>query len=214
MITWIRFRLLVALSFADSPPAGVPETQTPAHIARAIADALEHHEIPYAIGGALALGFYAPPRATLDVDINAFIPLETGLGALLTALGQAGFIPHGSSEEIRAAANQDGQFRGEIEGIRVDVFVPVIPYYGELEISRRQITLLGRPIWILGPEDLAVLKLMFFRRKDLADVEAILRDQGSALDRSYIRRRLVEFVGQDDERVATLADIERDVNSV
>jgi hypothetical protein len=41
-------------------------TRTAAEIARAVADELERDGLPYAIGGALALGFYAPPRATVD----------------------------------------------------------------------------------------------------------------------------------------------------
>ena len=68
-------------------------------------------------------------------------------------------------------------------------------------------------MWVLGPEDLVVLKMLFFRRKDLADVEAILRDQRDTLERSYVRGKLHELVGQEDERVAAFAAIERDVDS-
>ena len=39
---------------------------------------LEDNDIEYAIGGALALGYYATPRATVDVDINIFVPPRTG----------------------------------------------------------------------------------------------------------------------------------------
>lgn len=64
----------------------MPEAFTAADVARALADALERHNISYAIGGALALGFYAPPRATLDVDVNAFVPLDDGFETLTVAL--------------------------------------------------------------------------------------------------------------------------------
>lgn len=190
----------------------MPESPTAVDVTLAVAAAFEIHGISYAIGGALALGFYAPPRATVDVDVNAFVPPEEGLDALLAALDEIGFQPDTSTEAIRVAAAESGQFRGRIRDIRVDVFVPAIPYYGELEARRRRVVLMERPIWIIGPEDLAVLKLMFFRRKDLADVEAILRDQGAALDRAYIRQRLVEFVGDRDERLTAFADIEHDVD--
>lgn len=188
------------------------ETPTAVDVALAVADALDRHGIPYAIGGALALGFYAPPRATVDVDVNAFVAVEPGIDDVMEALGEAGFSAEGSIQTIRETAAESGQFRGWMHGVRVDVFVPAIPYYRELEATRRQVALLGRTIWILGPEDLAVLKLMFFRRKDLADVEALLRNQ-PALDRAYVRRRLVEFVGESDERLAALDAIERDVGS-
>lgn len=88
-----------------------------------------------------------------------------------------------------------------MEGIRVDVFVSTVPFYKELKRRVRNAVLLGRPMKILGAEDLVVLKLMFFRRKDLADAEAVLRDQGNALDRRKVRNRLVKLVGEADERV-------------
>ncbi len=56
-----------------------------------------------------------------------------------------------------------------------------------------------------------VLKMVFFRRKDLADVEAVLWDQ-SDLDRDFVRRTLTDLVGGEDERLRVLAEIERDVD--
>ena len=37
-----------------------------------IAQALEAAGVPYALGGALALGAHGVPRGTLDVDVNVF----------------------------------------------------------------------------------------------------------------------------------------------
>jgi len=189
------------------------ELPTAVDIARAVADAFEHHGLPYAIGGALALGFYAVPRATVDVDVNVFVPPRTELSRALTALADAGFIAHDDEATLRASALAEGQFRGSVRSLQVDVFVPAIPYYEEIANRRRQVTLLHRPLWILGPEDLVVLKLMFFRRKDLADVEAVLRDQGPSFDRGFVRRKLAELVGDEDERIAAFAEIERDVDT-
>ncbi|MGH7924612.1 MAG: hypothetical protein ACREQH_08490 [Candidatus Binatus sp.] len=83
----------------------------------------------------------------------------------------------------------------------MDVFVSTVPFYKELKRRRRNAVLLGRALKILAAEDLMVLKLMFFRRKDLADAEAVLRDQGPALNRREVRERLVNLVGEGDERV-------------
>lgn len=184
---------------------------TAAEVARAVADVLDRHGLPYAIGGAIALGFYAPPRATVDVDVNVFVSPEEELDDLLAVLGDAGFVPDGDLDRLRRSAVEEGQFRGAIRGLRVDVFVPAIPFYGLMQERRREVVLLGRPLWILAPEDLAVLKLMFFRRKDLADVEAIFRDQGASVDRDRVRRALIELVGEEDPRLEALKDIERDV---
>lgn len=38
----------------------------------ALDDALKRLTIPYAFGGAIALGYYVEPRATSDFDVNVF----------------------------------------------------------------------------------------------------------------------------------------------
>lgn len=189
------------------------ERASAAEVARAVADLLEKNGFSYAIGGAIALGFYAPPRGTVDVDVNVFVSLDDELDRLVETLERSGFTSTDSPARLRSAAVSDGQFRGTISGLRLDVFIPAVPFYAALEVLRRSVTLLGAPIWILGPEDLVVLKLMFFRRKDLADVEAVLRDQGASFDRDYVRGTLTELVGRDDERLSALDSIERDVDT-
>ena len=54
----------------------------------------------------------------------------------------------------------------------------------------------------LSPEALAVFKMLFFRAKDLVDVEKLVVVQGDGLDRGYVRRWLVDMMGEGDERVA------------
>lgn len=182
-------------------------------VARRLADALEREGVSYAIGGAIALGYFAAPRATIDVDINVFLPPARALRRTLDVLAQAGFASDADEETLRGQALQDGQFRGSIDGMRVDVFVPAIPFYAQLESRRRRIQLLGRPAWVLGPEDLAILKMMFFRRKDLADVEALARDLGPDLDVTFVRRTLIDLVGAEDERVVSFEQIVDDVEA-
>lgn len=182
---------------------------TAPEVARALADVLEREALPYAIGGALALGFYALPRAA-DVDLNVFLP-PAAIDQVLRALRLGGVRVDDEAQARRQAADE-GQFRGYVGNMRIDVFVPAFAYYASLSERRRQVSLLSRPAWILGAEDLVVLKMMFFRRKDLADVEAILREQ-PGLDRPYVRQTLIELVGADDPRMVTLASIEHDVDA-
>jgi len=191
----------------------MPEDKSAAEVARDLADALDRGGISYAIGGAIALGFYAVPRATVDVDVNVFASPGPDLDRVLGSLRDSGFEAESTPDAVARQASEEGQFRGALAGLRVDIFVPTIPFYAELEAHKREVVFLGRPLWIIAPEDLVVLKMMFFRRKDLADVEAILRDQGAAVDREYVRRKLVELAGDDDERVRAWADLVRDVAS-
>ena len=62
-------------------------------------------------------------------------------------------------------------------------------------------------------ETLAVFKMMFFRRKDLADVEQIMRAQGKQLDRGWIRARLEESYGARDPRLAQWDELAWEVHS-
>jgi hypothetical protein len=188
-------------------------SRTAAEVARDLADALQRNKIPYAVGGAIALGFYAPPRATVDVDVNVFVLPGRGFTRALRVLSEAGFTPDSKPDALVRQAREEGQFRGRVCGIRVDVFVPTVRFYADLKSRRREVVLLGRPLKILAAEDLLVLKLMFFRRKDLADAEAVLRDQGSALDRKVVRRRLVKLAGKNDERIRAWDDLIRDVGT-
>ena len=46
---------------------------TPPELAVEVSGFLRAAGIAHAVGGALALGFYAEPRETLDVDLNGFV---------------------------------------------------------------------------------------------------------------------------------------------
>jgi hypothetical protein len=37
-------------------------------------------DVPHAFGGALALAYYAEPRATVDIDLNVFVPVADAPG--------------------------------------------------------------------------------------------------------------------------------------
>src|SRR3712207_2916901 len=50
------------------------EVPSAADLARDIAGVLETDQMPYAIGGAVALGFYTAPRGTRDLDVNVLVP--------------------------------------------------------------------------------------------------------------------------------------------
>ncbi|HEX6239585.1 MAG TPA: hypothetical protein VFZ61_01780, partial [Polyangiales bacterium] len=53
----------------------------------------------------------------------------------------------------------------------------------------------------LSPEALCVFKLLFFRPKDLVDLERLIEVQAGALDTGYVRAELAKLMGEHDERV-------------
>lgn len=173
----------------------------PIELARQVADALEAASIPYAIGGALALGYWTTPRGTADVDLNVFVGADEVelVDRALDALGSIGVVL--DHEVAKKEIAEGGVVRGWVGRTAVDAFFDSIPLHREA--ARRAVIrpLAGRPARILAAEDLSVLKMLFFRGKDVVDVERLLVSCGDRLDRGNIRRWLVECVGEGDVRV-------------
>ena len=87
-------------------------------------------------------------------------------------------------------------------GLNVDVFLPLIPFYEVARQRRVRVELGGQAVWVWDAETLVVFKMMFFRRKDLADVEQVLTVQGAGFDRSWVREQLMSMYGTRDPRLA------------
>lgn len=62
-------------------------------------------------------------------------------------------------------------------------------------------------------ESLTVFKMMFFREKDLVDIKQILRTQGEAFDRGWVREQLEETFGRRDPRVARWNEIVQEIKA-
>lgn len=169
-----------------------------ADAAQQIADALECEGLSYAIGGALALAIAGVPRGTADVDVNVFVS-EDRVGEVIAVLQRLGVdVDAGAAA---AQAQRDGMFVGAWDGMRIDVFLPSIPFAREAERTRVRITDdAGWSGWFLSAEAITVFKLLFFRGKDVVDLERLVavRDE---LDRAYVRRWIVDMMGEDDDRV-------------
>lgn len=165
-----------------------------------VAAALERHGISYALGGALAYGQYGIPRATNDVDVNVFLTSEH-VDRLFAALRDLGI-------EVDAAAarreiDREGTLVVRFGDYRLDVFLPCVDFSWEAERTRVRRTIEDRDVWFLSAEALCVFKLLFFRPKDIVDLERLIAVQGSGVDAAYVRDALVAMVGADDPRVGT-----------
>ena len=167
-------------------------------VAARLAIALDAAGIRYAIGGAIALGIWAEPRGTYDVDINLFID-HTGLDSALDVLAAAG-VAVDRAVAHRADAQGD-VIVGRYAGMRIDLFTPSIPFAWEAARTVRRLAGPNSSVNYLAPEAMAVFKLLFFRAKDLVDLEKLVVVQGADLDAAYVRRWLVEMMGDSDERV-------------
>lgn len=167
--------------------------------ARQIAAMLDVRQQPYAFGGAIALGYWAIPRGTVDVDLTLFLPHDQPSECLQVLRDlECEF----SESETIGSLSEHGFCRVVRHGVRVDVFLPLIDFYEQARQRRKRVDLDGQPIFVWDAETLCVFKMMFFRRKDLADVEQLLRTQGPQLDREWVRQRLTELYGVRDPRLS------------
>lgn len=175
-----------------------------ADAAQLLASALEAAGIPYAIGGALALAIAGVPRGTADVDINVFVG-EQRLDEVIGTLVAQGVEVN--RPDATARAHRDGMFIGRWDGMRIDVFLPSIPFAREAATTRIQIVDdTGWSGWFLSAEAICVFKLLFFRGKDLVDLERLVAVRPE-LDVAYVRRWIVDMMGEDDARTRRWEEI-------
>jgi hypothetical protein len=167
----------------------------------AIHHALDAARIPHAIGGALALAYYAEPRATIDVDVNVFVPTERWPDI------RDALAPLGVDADLDLAdLERDGQARLWWDRNPVDLFFSYDPFHDEMKNRARRVPFGEETIPILSPEHLAVCKAMFDRTKDWLDIEQILVAT-SPLDLDEIESWLERMVGDSDPRLAKLDEI-------
>jgi hypothetical protein len=168
----------------------------------AIHRALEEAKVPHAIGGALALAYYAEPRATIDVDINVFVHTDQW-PAIRDALA-----PLGVDVEVdEKVLNRDGQVRLWWDRNPVDLFFSYDPFHDEMRSGARKVPFNGTTIPILAPEHLAVCKAMFDRPKDWLDIEQMLVAT-SPFNLEEVKDWVERMVGQENPRMGRLREIE------
>jgi hypothetical protein len=162
---------------------------------------LESSKIPHAIGGALALAYYAEPRATVDVDVNVFVSTDRW-PEIRAALGAIGVDVNVDA----VALDRDGQVRLWWGRNAVDLFFSYDEFHEEMPKKSRKVPFGDTTLQILSPEHLAVCKAMFDRVKDWLDIEQILVAT-DPVDLEEIEAQLTRMVGRSDPRIAKLKEI-------
>jgi hypothetical protein len=168
----------------------------------AIHEALDEAKVPHAIGGAIALAYYAEPRATIDVDVNVFTGAERW-PAVIEALASIGVSADGLDE---AALERDGQCRLWWDDNAVDLFFAYDEIHRQMRKEARRVPFASTTIPILAPEHLAVCKAIFDRRKDWLDIEQMLIAV-EELDLKEIEGWLERMVGRSDPRTQRLTEL-------
>jgi len=176
-----------------------PNPLSVAEVAAQLAERLEGIGCDYAIGGAIALACWAEPRGTVDVDVSFYLPIKE-LGKSLAVLHAIG--AEFSETNVRESLAEHGFCGVKFLERRLDVFLPIAAIYEAARPRRKKMSVGNRQVMVWDAETLCVFKMMFFRRKDMADVEAILHAQTENFDFSWVEQQLIEMYGNRDPRVS------------
>jgi hypothetical protein len=160
----------------------------------ALHEQLARAEIPHAFGGALALAYYAEPRATIDVDLNLFVS-PTSYPEIERELTDIG-VGDGVKPEI---VERDGHCRLHWGNTPIDLFFAYDAFHEAMRRAVRSEPFGETRIPILSPEHLLVCKTIFNRPKDWLDVEQMIVCV-EELEILEIRTWLDRIVGADDPR--------------
>ena len=175
------------------------EPRTLAEKIRYLVGRLDAADIPYLIGGALALAYHvAEPRATQDIDIQVYPPAD--LDHLLAALPDDVAV----SETDRRGLERDLQIRLWWDRTPLDLFLPADPFHEVMRQRADRVPFPGltNPLSIVSATDLTVLKALFDRPKDWVDIADMVAF--GSVDVADAARWLREF-GQDDRARRLLA---------
>lgn len=158
--------------------------------------ALEAAGIDYLIGGAVATWAWGEPRATLDLDLVANIPLEA-VGKLSKELKKRDMLVPAEiilDNILETRADLPISIIHMYSGYRADLYP--LREGDELRASafeRRQKIDLGAPlgeVYLHSPEDLIIYKLWYYslnqQTKHIRDITSIVMTLGEELDFSYI----------------------------
>jgi len=156
--------------------------------------ALDNLGIAYALGGSLASSIYGFTRLTADADITVE-PFPGKEEQFANRFGPAYYV---SVDAIREAIRDRSSFNiiNTYVGFKVDVFVKKDRPFEE-SLMRRRVAfnshdLPDRPIQLVSPEDILLLKLEWYRKggevseRQWSDVLGVLRTQAGSLDNAYL----------------------------
>jgi hypothetical protein len=180
----------------DTPPPNLPRSLLVA--VKKLTEALDEAGVDYALIGGLAAGYRSRPRFTQDVDLLLQVP-QLSLPALLDKLKEQGF--DFDAMTVIRQWNAEHMTVLDFAGVRVDWLKPVLPCFQHVLDTAREETWLDSPVRIASAEALILLKLVSFRRQDVADIEALLAANRGELELAWIHRELATVVSADDPRM-------------
>lgn len=162
----------------------------------AVDEALSTAKVSHAFGGALALAYYAEPRATADIDVNVFCTIDD-FPDVAKALAAIGVDAVTDIEKLE----RSGQCRLQWGRSPIDLFFAYDRLHDDMERDLRRVPFSEVTIPILSPEHLMICKVVFDRSKDWIDIEQMMVAT-TGLDLNSVDAWLSNILGNDHLSVA------------
>ena len=150
---------------------------------------LERNRIPYMVVGGIAVGIWAAPRATVDLDFVIGLD-EQQLPLFIETAQKAGLVlfdPKPMQFKKMKLLRMFLQGK-EAQLLMLDFILTDDDYKRESLQRAIALPLEGQEIKVASPEDVILLKLLSGRGQDRVDAENIIRTRKDSLDRNYLHR--------------------------
>ncbi|MFH0865790.1 MAG: DUF6036 family nucleotidyltransferase [Bacteroidota bacterium] len=123
---------------------------------------LEHRGINYMLSGSIAMGCYAIPRTTRDIDIVIELD-ETAVDEFLSLFENCYFNKDGIIKEIKR--KRMFNIIDNESGFKMDFIIRKDSVYAHLAFKRRvHYNEFGFSVWIITLEDLIIAKLIWIQK--------------------------------------------------
>lgn len=161
-------------------------------VLKLISDRLETAGIPFMLTGSFALGYYATPRMTRDLDF--VVALVVNQVDKVVDLFSPDFYVDEDAARDAIKSQRMFNLMHFASGIKVDLIVRKDAEYRQVEFARRKpVRLGGISTWIASREDLILSKLVWARD---AQSELQKRDVRTLLDESVEWSYVREWAGK------------------
>ncbi len=155
-------------------------------VLKIVGERLDSARVPFMLTGSFALGYYAKPRMTRDLDFVVAL-IEAHVPQLLAVLSPDFYV---DEDEARSAIRTRRMFNlmHLTSGIKIDLIVRKDSAYRQVEFARRKsVDLGGVHTWLVSREDLILSKLLWARDANselqMRDVQALLEEP---VDQAYL----------------------------
>ncbi len=158
-------------------------------VLKVVVQKLDSADIVYFISGSMAANYYTTPRMTRDIDVVIQLS-DLDSEKFVDLFSQEFYV---DQDSVKEEFQKRGMFNliHKKYVVKIDFIIEKKTKFQASTFSRRQqVSVSGVSMWIISPEDLMVMKMLWaqdsFSELQLGDVRSMLRSVDS-LDNDYIK---------------------------